>query len=182
MALYKFTKSIFENKPINIYNYGNMVRDFTFIDDVVECIICLSFLKSKNKTHEIYNIGNERPVKLMEYIRSLENIIGIKAKKNFLELQKGDVLKTHSNSNKLYKTIKFKPSVLLEDGLRKYVDWYKSFYVDEIRFMYLDFIFFYLLSFTVSVLLTFLIVVSKKFHGKFVLDTHDGPQKYMMEI
>lgn len=130
MALYQFTKSIFENKPINIYNYGNMVRDFTFIDDVVECVMCLSFLKSKNKTHEIYNIGNERPVKLMEYIRVLENVIGIKAKKNFLELQKGDVLKTHSNSNKLYKTIKFKPSVLLQDGLRKYVDWYKSFYID----------------------------------------------------
>ena len=143
MALFLFTKSILKNKAINIFNYGNMIRDFTFIDDIVSGVIAtcdkIAFPSKKfnstkpiphisNSPYRIFNIGNNQPVKLMNFIKSLEKVLGKKAKKRFLPLQQGDVPKTYADTKELYKWVKFKPSTLIDDGIKSFVKWYKSYY------------------------------------------------------
>jgi UDP-glucuronate 4-epimerase len=143
MALFKFTKQIIENKPINVFNYGKHTRDFTFIDDIVNGIIKTIFYPAtknlkwkKNKPDpasslapwRIYNIGNSKQVKLMEYIRSIEKNLGKKAKINFLPLQPGDVPDTYANVDNLKKKFNYKPSTSVIDGISKFVKWYKNYY------------------------------------------------------
>ncbi len=146
MALFKFTKSIIENKPIDVFNYGNHSRDFTFIDDIINGIIKTIFnpatknLKwKKNKPDpasslapwRIYNIGNSKQVKLMEYIRSIEKNLGKKAKINFLPLQPGDVPDTFASTQNLKKKFKYKPNTPVKIGISKFIKWYKSYYINE---------------------------------------------------
>lgn len=143
MALFIFTKSIIENKPINIFNNGEMVRDFTYIDDVVESIIRVlgkppSTSSNYNKIcpkpndswapYRILNVGNSSPVPLMDYIQSLETVLGKKAQKNFLPMQDGDVAATIADTSQLEQLINFKPSVTVHEGIRSFVAWYKSYY------------------------------------------------------
>ncbi len=143
MALFLFTRSILEKKPIKIFNNGKMSRDFTFIDDVCESLFRLidkppaasdSFDKknpdpSKSwSPHQIFNIGNSNPTPLMEYIYALEDSLGIKAEKIFLPMQPGDVADTSADTSYLEEWVHFKPSTSVQDGVRKFVDWYKSFY------------------------------------------------------
>ncbi|WP_142437045.1 NAD-dependent epimerase [Enterococcus casseliflavus] len=142
MAYYSFTKNIFEHKPIKLYNHGEMLRDFTYIDDVVEGICRLIDLPPKKNDnwnlqnitseswapYKIYNIGNNSPVSLLEFIETIENHTGILAKKEFVGMQKGDVIKTYADVNDLEKKIGFKPHTSLDDGIKKFVKWYKEYY------------------------------------------------------
>ena len=143
MAYFSFTKNIIEGKQIKVFNNGNMERDFTYIDDIVEGIIKIidvipkpnpNWDESKDSTsssfapYKIYNIGNNNPVRLMKFIEILEEKIGEKANIQFLEMQPGDVVRTYADVSDLEKDIHFKPSTTLEEGLGKFVDWYKDYY------------------------------------------------------
>jgi len=125
MAYFKFTKAIFEGAPIDIYNNGEMERDFTYIDDVVSGINKIMLMKSEVDGNRIYNIGNHRPVKLGYFIETLENLIGKKAIKNYLPMQQGDVLKTYAEIAKITEDVGFMPTIDIEEGLKNFVDWYK---------------------------------------------------------
>jgi len=143
MALYLFTKAIIEGKPIDVFNHGNMQRDFTYIDDIVEGIIRVNDNPPKgNKEwdgmnpdpssspapYKIYNIGNNNPVKLMDFIEALENKLGKKAEKNMLPIQAGDVPSTYANVNDLIADLNYKPETTIEEGINNFVDWYVEFF------------------------------------------------------
>ena len=131
MAIFKFTSAIMKDEPIEIYNYGKMKRDFTYIDDVIEAIFRL--IKKGPPAdmvppYKLYNIGNHEPVMLLDFVQVLEDQLGKKAIKTFLPLQDGDVLETYANINDLEKDIEFKPQVSIHDGLQQFVNWYKQYY------------------------------------------------------
>ena len=143
MALFKFTKAILEEKPIDVFNYGKHTRDFTYIDDIVEGVIKTLDNPSKGNDNwnsdqpdpatskspwRIYIIGNNNPVQLMDYIDVLEKTLGKKAKINFLPLQPGDVQDTYSNTDNLNEKFNYKPSTSVIDGISKFVKWYKDYY------------------------------------------------------
>ena len=130
MALFKFTKSILKKKPIEVFNYGNHLRDFTYIDDIVISISKLLKVapKKRNIPYRVLNIGHGNPVKLMKFIKLIEKNLGLKAKIKYKTLQKGDIKSTHSNSNKLFKLIKYKPKTDTKLGIKKFIDWYKNYY------------------------------------------------------
>jgi len=143
MALFKFTKAIIDDKPIDVFNYGKHTRDFTYIDDIVEGIIktldnpAISNINWNSKQPDpasskapwqIYNIGNNKPVLLMDYIKAIEKALGKKAKINFLPLQPGDVPDTYANVNDLEKKFNYKPSTSVVDGVANFVKWYKNYF------------------------------------------------------
>ena len=143
MALFLFTKSILENKPINVFNNGDMIRDFTYVDDIVESMFRLinkpamgnkDFdYKHPNPSeswapHKIFNIGNSNPVPLLEYIYAIERSLGKKAIKNYMPRQDGELSVTSSDCSKLEKWINFKPKTSINDGVEKFVSWYRNFY------------------------------------------------------
>ncbi len=143
MALFIFTKNILEDKPIDVYNYGKMKRDFTYIDDIVEGVVRVmrrvpqknSYWDAENPDpatsfapYKIYNIGNNQPVELLKFIEVIEECLGKKSKKNLLPLQPGDVIETYADVDDLIKDVGFKPQTPIEVGIKKFVEWYKSFY------------------------------------------------------
>ena len=143
MALFKFTKSILEDKPIDVYNFGKHTRDFTFINDIVDGVIkTLDNVATINHNWKsdnpdpatskapwrIYNIGNNKPVKLMDYIYALEKTLGKKANINFLPLQPGDVADTFANTDNLETNFNYKPSTSVKDGVNKFVHWFRHYY------------------------------------------------------
>ena len=129
MALFKFANAIKENKKLDLFNKGNHVRDFTYIDDVVYYLIkLLNKLPKNEENFQILNISNSSPKNLKKYLTTIEKKLKKKSKKNLLPLQKGDVLKTHGDNKKLIKIAgKLKPTSL-ESGIGKYIDWFKKFY------------------------------------------------------
>ena len=143
MALFKFTNSILNDEPIDVFNYGKHTRDFTYIDDIVKGVIkVLDNPAESNKNWNsskpdpanskapwrIYNIGNNQPVKLMDYIYALENALKKKANINFLPLQPGDVQDTYANINNLLKKFNYKPKTSVTDGINNFVKWYRDYY------------------------------------------------------
>jgi UDP-glucuronate 4-epimerase len=136
MAYFSFTKNIINSIPINLFNNGNMLRDFTYIDDVVNAIAQIIYKPTTNTKDEIpyniYNIGNNSPIKLQCFIETLENIIGKKAIINHLPIQPGDVYQTFASIDKIKNLINFAPSTSIENGLQFFVDWYKKYYNIEI--------------------------------------------------
>jgi UDP-glucuronate 4-epimerase len=129
MSLFKFTKAIFENKTIDLFNSGNHTRDFTFVDDIVESIKKIIENKKNNKKiYNIYKIGNGRPVNLKTLIKILEKFTGKQLKYRNLDIQKGDVIKTHADISKLIKEIDYEPQTKIEHGIKSFLDWYKGFY------------------------------------------------------
>ena len=143
MALFKFTKNILENRPIEVYNYGNMQRDFTYIDDIVEGIFRLiKKIPSPNREwtgdcpdpsssicpYKIYNIGNNNSVSLEYFIEVIEKSLGKKAIKEYKQLQPGDVPKTCAEIDDLFNDIGFRPKVSIEKGIPKFINWYKEYY------------------------------------------------------
>ncbi len=143
MAPMIFAKSIFERRPIDVFNFGKMQRDFTYIDDIVEGIYRCCFKKPQlsnyldsdskkdnflNVPHQIFNIGNSKPVELLHFINLLEVNIGIKAIKNFKEMQLGDVKKTFANTEKLNKWIDYSPSTSIDKGVELFIKWYREYY------------------------------------------------------
>tara|TARA_B100000965_G_scaffold397589_1_gene414348 strand:- start:3415 stop:4395 length:981 start_codon:yes stop_codon:yes gene_type:complete len=127
MALFKFTNNMIKRKPIPVFNYGNHVRDFTYVEDVAN-ILFKVFKKKKNYNFNIFNIGNNKPVNLKVYIKEIEKNLNIKSKKKLLPLQTGDVYKTFSDSNKLYKFIKYKPKTDVKYGIKEFVKWYINYF------------------------------------------------------
>ncbi len=129
MALFKFTKSILKNKKIELFNSGNHNRDFTYIDDILNFIFRILKKPPNNKIpFNIINLGNGRSRKLKDYILNLEKALGKKSIKLNQKLQQGDVLKTHADIGKIVKKTKYIPKVKIEDGISKFVKWYKSYY------------------------------------------------------
>ena len=129
MAPFLFTKAILNDKPINVFNNGKMERDFTYIDDITEGVMRVIDNPQKTETpYKIYNIGNNAPVKLMDFIETLEEKIGKTAEKNMMEMQPGDVYSTYADTSELIKDLGYKPKTPLKEGISEFIDWYKSFY------------------------------------------------------
>jgi len=143
MALYLFTKAIIEDKPIDVFNFGEMQRDFTYIDDIVEGIIRVNDNPAKANPnwsgknpdpssspapYKVYNIGNNNPVKLMDFIEALEKKIGKTAKKNMLPIQAGDVPSTYADVSDLIADLDYKPETTIQEGINNFVDWYVDFF------------------------------------------------------
>lgn len=143
MALFKFTKAIINGESIDVYNNGDMMRDFTYIDDIVEGIIRIKDVEPQPSTewsvesgspatssapYRVYNIGHGSPVKLMDYIKALESALGIEAKKNMLPMQPGDVYMTYADTEDLFKATQYRPQMGVEQGVANFVQWYKKFY------------------------------------------------------
>ena len=137
MAYFKFAKRIMADEPIQIYNNGDMLRDFTYIDDIitgVENILCNPPSTDENgAAYKIYNIGNNKPEKLMDYIAVLEKCLGKEAKKEFLPMQPGDVYETYADVTDLMRDYGFKPSTTIEEGLSKFAEWFKNYYREETK-------------------------------------------------
>lgn len=143
MALFLFTKAILAGEPINVFNHGNMQRDFTYIDDIIEGVVRIM---KKNPEpdpawsgdvpdpgtsyapYRIYNIGNNNPENLMRFIGVLEKILGLEAKKTFLDLQPGDVPSTYADIEDLYEAVGFRPRTSIEEGIGRFIEWYRSYY------------------------------------------------------
>ena len=134
MAVFKFTKAILKGRPVDVYNNGKMKRDFTYIDDTVEGVVRTVFNvpvpEPAKVPFRVYNIGNNKPIKLTQLISVLETILGREAKKNFLPMQPGDVVETCADIDRLQQAVGFAPNTNLEDGLRRFVDWYRDYYQD----------------------------------------------------
>lgn len=143
MALFKFTKAMIAGKSIDVYNYGKMKRDFTYIDDIAEAIVRLQDVipqvdaewtvengspATSSAPYRVYNIGNSSPVELMDYITTLEEALGIEAEKNMMPIQAGDVLETSADTQALYEVIGFKPETSVKKGVANFVEWYKQYY------------------------------------------------------
>ena len=127
MATFIFTKKILENKKINIFNYGNMKRDFTYIDDIVKGIKGAVNLKGDYK-HKIYNLGNNKPEDLKRFISIIEKNLKVKAKRNLLPIQPGDVAKTSANIDESKRELNFNPKTSIYEGIPKFIEWYKQYY------------------------------------------------------
>lgn len=142
MALFLFTKAILNDEPIQVFNYGNMVRDFTFIDDIVTGIVKIIDKPAKRNEewngmfpdsatssapYRIYNIGNSQPIELMEYIEAVESALGKKAVKELMPLQAGDVVKTNSDVSDLVSDFDYKPNTPVAVGVKRFVDWYLKY-------------------------------------------------------
>lgn len=139
MALFLFTKAIMAEQTIDVYNHGNMTRDFTYVDDIVEGVVKVlariptatdNSEKSKSVAapYKIFNIGNNNPVPLLEFIECLEKTLGRKANKRMLPLQDGDVPETYADTDALAEWIGFVPGTSLSQGMKSFVDWYRSYY------------------------------------------------------
>ncbi|MEL6484992.1 MAG: NAD-dependent epimerase/dehydratase family protein, partial [Bacteroidota bacterium] len=129
MAYFKFAKAITEDKTIHIYNHGDQSRDFTYIDDIVEGlyrIVEKGFIKKSEVSHNVYNLGRGKPESLMTFVESIENALGSKAKKEFVPNQPGDVARTWANVSELTKDYGYVPKVDLEEGVQKFVEWFKN--------------------------------------------------------
>ncbi|MFM7424198.1 MAG: NAD-dependent epimerase [Elainella sp.] len=145
MALFSFTKAILEGKPIDVYNQGKMRRDFTYIDDIVTGVLqVLDHIPSAEQPglqpdpsslapYRIYNIGNHQPVELLRFIEVLEDSLGVKAQKNYLPLQPGDVLETYADISNLTAAVGFVPQVPIEVGIPQFVQWYRAYYGQTAR-------------------------------------------------
>lgn len=142
MALFLFTKAMLEGDAITLFNNGDMVRDFTYIDDIVESIFRLSLDSEQTKygqkakinpgtswaPYRIFNVGNSNPVPLINYVRALEGNLGVKAKINYLPMQAGDVKESTADATELERLIQFKPDTSIEDGVGNFVKWYREYY------------------------------------------------------
>jgi UDP-glucuronate 4-epimerase len=129
MAIYNFTRKIKNNEYVELYNYGNNFRDFTYIDDVVLAVAkTLNFILKKNKINEIFNIGNSKSISVRRYLKEIEKNLEIKAKYKLVEPQMGDMTKTKANIKKAAKLLKWKPKISLDEGIRNYVNWFNTYY------------------------------------------------------
>ncbi len=143
MALFLFTKAILEGRPIDVFNYGKMKRDFTYIDDIVEGVVrvldkipepnplwSVSTADPSNSKapYKLYNIGNNHPVELIHFIEVLEKCLGLKAEKNMLQLQPGDLSITYADVDDLTRDVGFRPNTPIEVGIERFVTWYRSYY------------------------------------------------------
>lgn len=127
MAMYLFTDAIFNNRPIKVFNHGDLSRDFTYIDDIIQGIVKLTE-KDQTSTYQIFNIGNSKPVQLMDFIKEIENSTGLKAQLEMLPMQAGDVNQTWANVDDLMSKYDYQPNFPVSNGVANFVAWYKEFY------------------------------------------------------
>nr|WP_299040479.1 NAD-dependent epimerase [uncultured Psychrobacter sp.] len=141
MAYFSFTKKILAGEPIDVFNNGNMQRDFTYIDDIIKGIIRVmdkvpspqqSTITTATAPYKIYNIGNNQPVTLRRFITAIEDACGKKAQENLLPMQAGDVPITYADIDELVEDIGFKPETSIEEGIKQFVDWYKAYYLGSV--------------------------------------------------
>ena len=143
MALFLFTKAILKDQPIDIFNHGKMIRDFTYVDDIVESLVRIidkvatpnTSFDAKNPDpatshapYRIFNIGNSQPTPLMDYIEAIESALDKKAIKNLIDMQPGDVPLTSADTSELGQWVNFKPNTSIKEGVKRFVDWYKNYY------------------------------------------------------
>ncbi len=143
MALFKFTKAILEGKPVPLFNHGNMIRDFTYVDDIVEGIVRISNEPptrsqdwdgkisdpaTSSAPYQLFNIGNSNPVQLMDYLAAIEDALGMSAEKEYLPFQAGDVAATFADVTDLIETTGFKPQTSVKEGVANFVNWYRDYY------------------------------------------------------
>ena len=129
MAMFLFTDAIINNKPIKVFNNGNLSRDFTYIDDITDGVVNTLVKESKNDSlYKLYNIGNGRPVQLQDFIESLEKSLDTSAIKNLLPMQAGDVYQTFADTTSLEQDYNYKPQIEVDRGIKEFVSWYKEFY------------------------------------------------------
>ena len=129
MAMFLFTDAILNNKPIKVFNEGNLSRDFTYIDDIVEGVINTIEKKNPNKSlYNLYNIGNGSPVKLNDYIKEIETATGKEAERVMMPMQPGDVEQTWADTSALFKDYNYKPTTKIDKGIKEFVEWYKKYY------------------------------------------------------
>jgi UDP-glucuronate 4-epimerase len=126
MAPFRFAEAIDRGARIDIYNYGRMLRDFTYVDDISEGLACV--VERPHEGHRIYNIGNAQPVGLMDFVHALERALGKRARRRFLPLQPGDVLATHADVEDFCAYTGFRPETSVEEGVERFADWYRSYY------------------------------------------------------
>ena len=143
MALFLFAEALKKGEKINVFNHGDMIRDFTYVDDIVESIVRLVIkpplrnetwdsdiprIDSSSAPYQIFNIGNGSPVRLMDYIEALEESLNIRGSYNFMDIQPGDVPATHADASSLENYIGFKPNTSTREGVRKFTEWYNKYY------------------------------------------------------
>ncbi len=136
MALFKFTRGILAGEPIQLFNQGKMIRDFTYVDDIVEGVVRVLARPPQSGSpdspsgapYAIYNIGNNSPVQLMDYVRTLERALGRQARIELLPMQPGDVAATYADTTKLERAVGFRPATTVEEGIRRFVDWYRDYH------------------------------------------------------
>ena len=128
MAYYLFTKNILENKPINVFAEGLLKRDFTYIDDIIDGMTLILNKTIDKKRSEIFNIGNNKPIVVNDFIKTIEKSLNMKAKINFLPMQDGDVIQTYADLSKISKYVNFQPKTDIETGISIFCDWYKNYH------------------------------------------------------
>lgn len=144
MALFLFTKAILEQRPLDVFNEGRMRRDFTYVDDIVEGILRVALQPpgvdpgwsgddprpdtSGVAPYRVFNIGNNQPVELLDFITTIEDALGMQAEKNYMPMQPGDVLTTYADVEELASAVGFRPQTPLNEGIRQFVDWYLEYY------------------------------------------------------
>ncbi|UJF35536.1 NAD-dependent epimerase [Paenibacillus hexagrammi] len=127
MALFMFTKAILNGDPIQVFNHGDMSRDFTYVDDIIESIYRI-LIRDGKSTYKVYNIGNNAPVKLLDFVCAIEKKLNRQAEKQYLPLQAGDVPSTYADVNELIADIDYKPQTSIEEGVGHFIKWYKRYY------------------------------------------------------
>lgn len=128
MAPYLFTDAIANDRPIQVFNHGKMERDFTYVDDIVEGVVRITTDTKENETAEVYNIGNNKSEKLMDFISEIETNLGKTAEKNMMPIQPGDVERTWADVTNLENTYGYKPKITIQQGVKEFVEWYKRYY------------------------------------------------------
>ncbi len=133
MAMFLFTKAILNGEKIKVFNYGNLDRDFTYIDDIVEGVVRVLEQNAgkriaNNELYKLYNIGNNASVKLFDFIETIERSLGVKAKREYLPMQAGDVERTWANVDDLMRDYGYRPNTKIEQGIAHFIAWYKSYY------------------------------------------------------
>lgn len=135
MAYYKFTKAILAGETIDVFNNGELLRDFTYVDDVTACVQAMLFSPPKPNAagdrYAVYNIGNNKPERLMDFIQALETALGVAANKRFLPMQAGDVTQTYADITETTRDFGFAPTTPIAEGLKRFVDWYRAYYGAE---------------------------------------------------
>jgi UDP-glucuronate 4-epimerase len=129
MALFIFTRAILQGEPIEVYNYGKMKRDFTYIDDIVQGVIASM---DRPVPYAIYNLGNSKAVDLLYFIECIEKALGKEAEKKLLPMQPGDVVETYADITESQRDLKFQPTTAIEEGIEHFISWYASFYGEEL--------------------------------------------------
>jgi UDP-glucuronate 4-epimerase len=134
MAMFLFTDAILNNKPIKVFNQGKLSRDFTYIDDIIEGVVStLLHTHDSNEIYELHNIGNSKPIDLLEFIKEIEKHTGKKAIKDFYPMQPGDVEKTWADVDELVKKYNYKPKTDVSLGVENFISWYKSYYIKDVK-------------------------------------------------